>query len=197
MRPEFVPLIALAGLASCHSEVQQAQNTNLQNATRIEPVTPATRAANTANAANAAAAQNTAIPQAPAKTAAQQTPSDFVGAYAALLQAHKFDEAYRLLGPGMNVSRKDFEAKLAPYKTIRAAIRQMGPVEGAAGSLYATVQLTLTGEKKDGTPYTMTGPVTLRRVNDVPGSTLEQRQWHIYKMDLTANPKAAEQAIKR
>jgi hypothetical protein len=42
----------------------------------------------------------------------------------------------------------------------------------------------------------MTGPVTLRRVNDVPGSTEDQRRWHIVKMELTANPKAAESLLK-
>jgi hypothetical protein len=42
----------------------------------------------------------------------------------------------------------------------------------------------------------MTGPVTLRRVNDVPGSTEDERRWRIVKMELAANPKAAESLLK-
>lgn len=125
------------------------------------------------------------------------SPADFVARYAGLLQAHKFDQAYSYLDPSMRLTKAQFEKRLSGYKTIHSAVGKIGPVEGAAGSLYSSVQLTLTGEKADGTPYTLTGPVTLRRVNDVPGSTQEQRQWHIYKMDLSSNPKTAENLMNQ
>ena len=49
-----------------------------------------------------------------------------------------------------------------------------GQQEGAAGSLYYSVPVTIA----DG-PRTLAGEVVLRRVNDVPGATAEQLRWHI------------------
>lgn len=131
-------------------------------------------------------------PIAPAwPTGGDISPADLVGGYAALLQAHKFDQAYGFLDPSIGLTKAQFEKSLSDYKTIHAAVGKSGPVEGAAGSLYSTVQLALSGEKLDGTPYFLTGPVTLRRVNDVPGSTQEQRKWHIYKLDLSSSPRTS------
>lgn len=48
-----------------------------------------------------------------------------------------------------------------------------GPAEGAAGSIYIEVPATVAGSPL------LSGAVTLRRVNDVPGSTAEQRRWHV------------------
>jgi hypothetical protein len=52
-------------------------------------------------------------------------------------------------------------------------------MEGAAGSSYVAVPVRLHGRMKDGTPFRRRVEVTLRRVNDVPGSTEAQRRWHI------------------
>ena len=157
-----------------------ASNDALQPKNEAQPVTEAN--------AQALAAPAPATQQA----GARPSPSDFIARYAALLQAHNFGEAYKLLDPSMGVTEQQFEKRLSGYKTIKADVGNVGPVEGAAGSLYDTVQLTLTGQKTEGTPYKVTGPVTLRRVNDVPGSTPEQRQWHIYKMDLSSNTKTQQ-----
>lgn len=54
-----------------------------------------------------------------------------------------------------------------------------GPMEGAAGSIFIEVPARVVLE-----PESLAGTVTLRRVNDVPGSTPEQRRWHIYRTDL-------------
>lgn len=70
-------------------------------------------------------------------------------------------------------------ASFAGVKRYTATVGAPGAVEGAAGSLYVIVPVAVTGEKADGAPIHIRGVVTLRRVNDVPGSTAEQRQWHI------------------
>jgi hypothetical protein len=125
-----------------------------------------------------------------------QTPEQVVANYAALLEQRKFDEAFALWDPGAaGITREQFARQFADYKTIDAEVGDVAPPEGAAGSIYDDVQLTLTGDKKDGSPYTVTGPVTLRRVNDVPGSTAEQRRWRIVKTVLTADPRAAESLV--
>lgn len=193
MRLSIGPAVVALALSSCNSPpASPPQQANVTGGTQKEVAVPK----GALQPINGSEALNRASNQGPSANP-QQSPSDFVGGYAALLQAHDFDKAYKLLDPSMNVTSKQFEQKLAPYKTIHAAVRKIGPVEGAAGSLYDTVQLMLTGEKKDGTPYTLTGPLTLRRINNVTGSTPEQRQWRIYKMDLSSNPKTAERLIKQ
>lgn len=55
-------------------------------------------------------------------------------------------------------------------------------VEGAAGSLYYVVPVWLTGNGPEGN-VRRDGTITLRRVNDVPGSTAEQRRWRIERLE--------------
>ncbi len=52
-------------------------------------------------------------------------------------------------------------------------------VEGAAGSSYAEIKVTVEAKLTDGTRQHFAGSYTLRRVNDVDGSTAAQRRWHI------------------
>jgi hypothetical protein len=69
------------------------------------------------------------------------------------------------------------------YREIHANIGGPGQAEGAAGSVYVDVPVQLYGRLRDGKEFNARGTMTLRRVNDVPGSTAEQRKWHIYKAD--------------
>lgn len=193
------PAVLAFCLGGCHSPAASpVQQTNVANTTNVEVAVPqgAAQPVNRAEALNRAKEEGPA-PNIPAQPSNGQTsPAQFVVRYAALLEAHKFDEAYNFLDPSINLTRPQFEKRLSGYKTIHPAVGKIGPVEAAAGSLYDTVQLTLTGEKADGSPYSLAGPVTLRRVNDVPGSTAEQRQWHIYKMGLSSNPKPQSEGDK-
>ena len=60
--------------------------------------------------------------------------------------------------------------------------------EGAAGSIYLTVPAVITGTLAKGGGFTLRGPFTMRRVNDVDGSTAEQRRWHIAESALKPRP---------
>jgi hypothetical protein len=196
LRLLVLPVALAAGLLACERTTEsQSEQAGPANASQSGMVA-SKDALQPKNEAQPVTQSNAQAPAAPApatqQTGAQPSPSDFIARYAALLQAHNFGEAYKLLDPSMGVTEQQFEKRLSGYKTIKADVGNVGPVEGAAGSLYDTVQLTLTGEKTDGTPYKVTGPVILRRVNDVPGSTPEQRQWHIYKMDLSSNAKSQQ-----
>lgn len=196
LRLLVLPVALAANLSACErptpSQTEQASPANASQSGMVvskDALQPSNEAKSVSQA-NAQAPAASAPP--PQEATAQPSPSDFIAHYAALLQAHNFGETYKLLDPSMGVTEQQFEKRLSGYKTIKADVGNIGPVEGAAGSLYDTVQLTLTGEKTDDTPYKVTGPVTLRRVNDVPGSTPEQRQWHIYKMDLSSNSKTQQ-----
>lgn len=65
------------------------------------------------------------------------------------------------------------------YPNRPVDIGEPGPMEGAAGSIFIEVPARVVLE-----PESLAGTVTLRRVNDVPGSTEEQRRWRVYRVDL-------------
>lgn len=93
--------------------------------------------------------------------------------YFALVESGRFAEANKLWSTG--VERLD----LTGYREIHGNIGAPGNVEGGAGSLYVEIPVQLYGRLKDGKEFNSRGTMTLRRVNDVPGSTEEQRRWHI------------------
>jgi len=112
-------------------------------------------------------------------------------AFGGLLEQRKFGEAYRLWsdnGRASGLSKAQFVAAYDKYAEIQSQVGAPGDSEGAAGSIYVDIPFRLYGRLKSGDAFNLVGPVTLRRVNDVPGSTEEQRRWHIYKSDLDARP---------
>ena len=62
-------------------------------------------------------------------------------------------------------------------------IGKPGESEGAAGSIYITDPVILYGKTRAGESFRRGASVTLRRVNDVPGSTAAQRRWHIEQIE--------------
>jgi hypothetical protein len=98
-----------------------------------------------------------------------------------LLNRRRFDEAYMLLGPGAP-PRSDFDRQFAALSGLSVTMGAPGDQEGAAGSIYLSVPVQVSGRLNgDKTDRSMT--VILRRVNDVPGSTDAQRHWHIDRID--------------
>lgn len=75
-------------------------------------------------------------------------------------------------------------------QTVRAIVTPIPPVEseGAAGSVYATVKVRVDALLRSGRHQHFAGSYTLRRVNDVPGSTVAQRRWHIVDAHLAPVP---------
>ena len=111
--------------------------------------------------------------------------------YGALLEQRRFAEARKLWSDGGRASgltEADFAAAYDKYAEIHSDIGAPGLIEGAAGSAYVDIPLRLYGRLKDGGPFNSVGTATLRRVNDVPGSTREQRHWQIYRLDLQPPP---------
>lgn len=106
--------------------------------------------------------------------------------YYALLAEKRFAEAQDLWGDHGPVGDQDpdaFTARFAGFSEIHANIGAPEDAEGAAGSLYVTVPVQLYARvKASGKPYYALRAVTLRRVNDVDGSTEAQRRWHIERI---------------
>lgn len=57
-----------------------------------------------------------------------------------------------------------------------------GQQEGAAGSLYLTIPVTVMLSDASGKPIPMRGTLTAKRVNDVDGASAEQLSWRIVSL---------------
>lgn len=77
----------------------------------------------------------------------------------------------------------EFAAAWDKYRIIDITVGK-GEGDAGAGSLFYEAPVTVTGLKRDGAPYNLSGSVTIRRVNDVDGATPEQLRWHIERSTL-------------
>lgn len=133
----------------------------------------------------------TPVSEAPFTPESAQGAANVVQTYYALIEAGKYGEAWKLWSDGggaSGMSAAEFAASFDKYGEYHANIGAPGRIEGAAGSLYVEVPVQVYGRLKSGVEFNMLGPVTLRRVNDVPGSTAEQRRWHIARTDIQPRP---------
>jgi hypothetical protein len=134
----------------------------------------------------------TPVPEAPFAPTSAQGAANVVQTYYALLEAGKYGEAWKLWSDGGKASgmtREAFAASFAKYAEYHAQVGAPGRIEGAAGSSYVDVPVVVYGRLKSGGEVHMNGPVTLRRVNDVPGSSAEQRLWHISASGVRPRPR--------
>lgn len=70
------------------------------------------------------------------------------------------------------------------YSSYAVELGEPGRMEGAAGSIYIEIPARVTATLDSGETQRLGGTVVLRRVNGVPGSTAEQRRWHVENVDL-------------
>ncbi len=101
--------------------------------------------------------------------------------YYRALDARDYGTAWQLWGldgqPGNSYEK--FRQGYAKTRSVRVTLGSLGAVEGAAGSSYVSVPVTVQARLADGTRQTFTGSYRLRRVNDVDGASAEQRRWHL------------------
>ena len=126
-------------------------------------------------------------PQTPVAESSPQAAATVTETYFALLQAGKTTEADALWRDTSRATsfRAQFDALGHPQVEVDAP----GGMEGAAGSSYVTVPVRFIPPATAANPRPRHGEVLLRRVNDVPGSTDEQRRWHIDRIDVAMTPK--------
>ena len=151
--------------------------------------------------AGAAASQTSElVPSAPAKPAIPPAPAAqdrspaaaraLVERYYALIGARDFAAAYRLWGengaPGQDEAA--FAASFGDVALYRAEVLHTGRPEGGCGSIYLELRVRVTGKRAGGAPIRLEGPVILRHVNDVDGSSPAQRAWRIASTALKPAP---------
>jgi membrane-bound inhibitor of C-type lysozyme len=119
----------------------------------------------------------TPVPETAFPPESAQAAALVVQTYYALIAERNYAEAARLRSDGQ-------VGDFSTYDTLKAQVGAPGVIEGAAGSLYVEVPVTVQGRLKSGAELRQAGQVVVRRVNDVPGSSAEQRRWHIDRIDL-------------
>ena len=121
------------------------------------------------------------ISEAPFTPESAQGAADVLQTYYALIEEGDYESAWRLRAPGGNGKNfAEFAAGFDKYAEHHALIGAPSDISGAAGSLYVEVPVQTYGKLQDGTPFSSAGTVTMRRSNDVPGATAEQRRWRIH-----------------
>lgn len=129
----------------------------------------------------------TPVAEGPIKPDSPQGAAAVVERYARALESGKFDEAMTYWGEkgtATGMPTGEFLKTYKGYREIHALIGGPGKPEGAVGSTYVDVPLQLYGRDGTGKTFNLIGPITLKRVNNVPGASPASLRWHISKSDL-------------
>ena len=124
----------------------------------------------------------TPVSEAPFTEDSAQGAANVVQTFFAHVEAGHYQQAWQLWSEGgkaSGMSAPEFAASFERYREYHARVGAPGRIEGAAGSLYVEVPVQIFGRLKDGRQFNAAGKVQLRRTNEVPGASAEQRQWRI------------------
>lgn len=125
-----------------------------------------------------------AEPTGPIDPKSAEAAGQVVQHYGALIEQGRWAEAAKLWSNAGSAS--DFGVQLRSNREVHLEIGNPGDTEGAAGSIYVAVPVIFYGDDANGAEFRRSADVILRRVNDVPGSTEEQRRWHIERIEWAA-----------
>ncbi len=150
-------------------------------------------AANTPSVASPSSASSpTPPPVSPTQSAVDAKPGQeavqVIRNYYSAISRRDYKQAYSAWernGAASQQSFKQFMQGFANTASVVVEVGEPGRLDGAAGSSYIEIPVTVTAVTKNGTRQRFRGSYVLRRVNNVPGSTLEQRRWHLYSANLT------------
>lgn len=106
--------------------------------------------------------------------------------YYAAVSRRDYRAAYRLWHGSQSYAR--FRRGYAATRRATVTFLRHDPPEGAAGSVYLKLPVRIDAMLRSGARQRFTGSYTLRRVNDVDGSTAAQRRWHIEAAHLKRVP---------
>lgn len=189
MRVQYSFGIMLMALSSCGpARETQEQNNNKKPPVSAAPSASAPTApshsahapsALTTNETQQAPKSSLPEPRGPIDPKSIEAAGQIVQHYGALIEEGRLDEAARLWGDP--AAAAEFARQLRPGTHME--IGDLGETEGAAGSIYTTVPTIFYVDT-----FRKPAQVILRRVNDVPGSTEDQRRWHIERIEWSEAP---------
>ena len=172
--------ISAAVLAACGQQAAQNQAATPEPAAPLNDNLPVSEA-NAAAPAAAAKPPPLSEPKGPIDPKSVEAAGQVVQHYGALIEQGKWTASRAYWGDAD--AAKQFERNFRTYADVHLEIGDLGEPEGAAGSIYVTEPVTFYGKKNGGGDYRKAAEVTLRRVNDVDGSTEAQRRWHIERIE--------------
>jgi hypothetical protein len=176
-------LAAVVALGGCNPPASNQPQANLEEANQAQEnaaLAPAPEPA--ANRANAVENASLPEPKGPIDPKSVEAAGQVVQHYGALIERFRYIKAERLWGD-LDTARH-FAVELGDkFQAAHLEIGNLGSTEGAAGSIYTTVPVVFYGQSRAGKAVRLPASVVLRRVNDVPGSTEEQRRWHIERIE--------------
>ncbi|HET7273598.1 MAG TPA: hypothetical protein VFI91_00340 [Longimicrobiaceae bacterium] len=114
---------------------------------------------------------------------------EVIRGYYADIDEGDFRGAYEAWGDGGKASGQTFEEFAAGYaetEAVSVEVGDPGRVEGAAGSRFVEIPVSITAVTASGEEQHFTGTYTLRRTV-VPGASAESRTWHIYSAEVRPN----------
>jgi hypothetical protein len=179
--PAAVTLAVTLHLAGCDKSPMPKQAEAAPTATITSLPLPSVALSPTGAAA---AASTTSASQLPG--AFDRDPIHALDYWRQAMERRDWAAAHRVsgeLGGQSGLSSQQFAAAWDKYQTVKVTVGA-GQQEGAAGSSYYEVPVTITGLTRADKPYRLAGRLTLRRVNDVEGATPEQLRWHIERSTL-------------
>ncbi|PPU85175.1 hypothetical protein XsacCFBP4641_00850 [Xanthomonas sacchari] len=119
-----------------------------------------------------------------------QAAADVVRRYYAAINARDYATAWQQWGedgrPGQSYAA--FKAGFAQTRAVKATIGALGRSDGAAGSVYQSVPVTVEATLADGTRQRFRGDYVLRRFNGVDGASAAQLRWRIDSAKLQEVP---------
>jgi len=179
MMLRYVPLAALA-LAGCGpGEQARAPVSNAVQPTIPSPGTgpDAKTPLGPAKAPHASLPE----PKGPIDPKSVEAAGQVVQHYGALIEQGRWTASRELWS--VPEAAKAFELNFRTAADVHVEIGDLEAPGGAAGSIYVSQPVTFYGHKNGGGEYRRAAVITLRRANDVPGSTESQRRWHIERIE--------------
>lgn len=177
-RSWLIGLCVLALAAGCRQtepEAEPAQSPSPAIAIPAEPALPMERHTSPAPV-------EPAKPASPDPVIAERVAADqLLRAYASALEQGRWQQAAQAWRASSGVTAETLQASYDRGQSLKVTLGT-GRVEGGAGSLYYEVPVRL----RFGNDAPQEGTLTLRRVNDVAGSTREQREWRIERSTIGA-----------
>lgn len=109
-----------------------------------------------------------------------------INEYYAAISAHHLHDAYHLWsdnGASSNQTFEEFAHDFDDTRSSKVTIGAPGRIEGAAGSRYIEIPVTIDAVAMSGEHRHFTGSYVLQRAV-VPGATAEQRSWRIFSAQI-------------
>ena len=171
---------SLAILVACKPHAPENEVASPPEATPANVTAPAPLQANATEPENRTPLIE---PKGPIDPKSAEAAGQVVQHYGALIERQRWLKAEKLWGD-IDAARAFATALGGRFAQVHLEIGKLGETEGAAGSIYLTEPVVFYGQSKAGKDLRLPAEVTLRRVNDVDGSTEAQRRWHIERIEL-------------